>query len=231
MKAVLFDLDGTLLDLDLSSFIRRYFSALEEATLSVSDAMTEPMPFIAALDAATRRMMDEHAGATNRDVFFEAFRTQTGVDLDAYAGVFDDFYAHTFPELRGDAVPMAGATEAVAVARALGLRTAIATNPIFPRAAVEHRLAWAGFRADEFDLITTYETMQACKPRPAYYRQVAALLGVSPSDCVMVGDDPVLDMSAADVGMRTYYVGADSGVVATYEGDLHELAALLPRLV
>jgi FMN phosphatase YigB (HAD superfamily) len=45
----------------------------------------------------------------------------------------------------------------------------------------------------------------------------------------MVGDDPVLDMSAADVGMKTFYVGDGDGVRADYRGTLSELADLVRR--
>ncbi len=38
-------------------------------------------------------------------------------------------------------------------------------------------------------------------------------------------------MPAADIGMRTYYVGSDPKAVADYRGTLDELAELLPRLV
>jgi len=47
----------------------------------------------------------------------------------------------------------------------------------------------------------------------------------------MVGDDRALDMPAADVGMRTYYVGADESAPADMRGSLDELADLLPRIV
>ncbi len=33
------------------------------------------------------------------------------------------------------------------------------------------------------------------------------MLGVAPATCLMVGDDRALDMPAADLGMRTFYVG------------------------
>jgi HAD superfamily hydrolase (TIGR01549 family) len=119
----------------------------------------------------------------------------------------------------------------VVAARNLGLRVAVATNPIFPRIAVDHRIAWAGLDGIDFDLVTTYEHMRACKPQADYFVQVADELDVDPAECLMVGDDPRLDMPAADVGMRTFYVGSGNRVAADYRGTLTDLAALLPRLV
>lgn len=231
MRAILFDLDGTLLDLDVNAFSDRYFTALEKAAAPLGTHTAGIGNVTPALYAATRSMMLPHPGSTNREVFFAEFAGRTGVDLAEHWGVFEEFYRDVFPTLADTARPAAGAREAVLTALGLGLRVAVATNPIFPRIAIDHRISWAGLADVEFDLVTTYEQMTACKPHPGYYRQVAEILGVMPSECLMVGDDHILDMPAADIGMRTYYVGSLPGVSADVTGDLEALADLLPRLV
>ena len=230
MRAILFDLDGTLLDLDLDEFLPRYFAALETAAAPLAAHAPADAGIMSALHAATRRMMEDHSELTNRTVFFTEFAGRTGVDLAEHWPVFESFYRDVFPTLADTARPAPGGREAVEAARSLGLKVAIATNPIFPRVAVDHRIAWAGLGDMRFDLVTTYEDMTACKPHPAYYRQIAAALGVHPRDCLMVGDDHVLDLAAADVGMRTYYVGVREDSAADMSGDLATLAELLPRL-
>lgn len=115
-------------------------------------------------------------------------------------------------------------------ALSLGLRVAVATNPIFPKAAVEHRIAWAGLDDLDLSIVTSYETMRACKPLPEYFTQTAEMVGADPTECLLVGDDRFLDMPAADTGMRTFYVGPDPIAVADYRGDLVDLAELLPHL-
>lgn len=233
VRAVLFDLDGTLLDLDLRSFLRRYFVALEHAAtplLPSSNASTLA-GFMEALHSSVGAMMEPHENRTNEDVFYEVLHARSGVDLRVHWPVFERFYAEVFPTLRDTAAPMPGGREAVLAARELGLGVAIATNPIFPMPAITQRLAWAGLDDLDLPVVTSYETMRACKPHAEYYRQVAAMLGVAPSECLMVGDDRALDLPAADVGMRTYYVGSDDLAATDLRGDLRELAELLPRLV
>ena len=230
MQAVLFDLDGTLLNIDLDSFLRDYFTALEAAASGFSVRPGSP-PVLAAIKDSTSAMMRPHPGRTNREVFYEDFHSRTGVDLNSEWQVFEDFYADEFPGLMGSCRPMPGARTAVESVLDLGLRVAIATNPIFPMAAVRHRLMWAGLDDLPLDVITTYETMHACKPFPEYFRQTAELVGVSPSECMMVGDDRFLDLPAADAGMRTFYVGSDPDATADYFGDLKDLSGLLPRLI
>jgi HAD superfamily hydrolase (TIGR01549 family) len=119
----------------------------------------------------------------------------------------------------------------VETAQALGLKVAIATNPIFPQSAQRTRLAWAGLDDLDLPVVTSYEHLHACKPDPAYFMETAELIGADPPECVMVGDDRSLDLAAADVGMRTFYVGPDPRARADWRGDLVDLAALLPRLV
>jgi len=230
LRAVLFDLDGTLLDLDLDTFLRRYFAALRDATgeLAGADRADELMD---AVQAATGAMMRPHPGHTNRDVFYADFLARTGIDLEEDWEVFERFYRDVFPGLGGASGPAPGARDALETALDLGLSVAIATNPIFPRAAVEERLAWAGLRDLDIPVLTTYEIMTACKPLPGYFLQTADLVGVAASACLMVGDDRALDLPAADVGMRTFYVGSSADAPADYRGTLEELVGLLPRLV
>lgn len=231
MRAVLFDLDGTLLDLDLDAFLVRYFAALERAAAPLAQAVGSSGSFMYAIGEATRAMMKRHPGRTNQTVFDEEMLRRTGVDMREQWPTFESFYSDVFPGLADTAGPAPGAQQAFSQARALGLRVAIATNPIFPRVAVDHRLAWAGLDGADADVVTTYEQMESCKPYPEYFLQTASLLRVAPQDCLMVGDDPMLDLPARAVGMRTYYVGSRSDVVADYRGDLHGLTALLPDLV
>lgn len=230
MRAILFDLDGTLLDLDLGGFLKRYFVALDEVSAPLAEALP-PGVFMANLHRAVGRMMEPHPGETNEQAFYRELLETTGVDLREHWPVYERFYREVFPTLAGTSGPAAGARTVVTTALDLGLKIAIATNPIFPRAAVQHRLAWAGLADLEFDAITTYEDMIACKPHADYYRQTAAMLGVAPSECLMVGDDRALDMPAADIGMQTFYVGDDALATADMRGTLEELADLLPRLV
>jgi FMN phosphatase YigB (HAD superfamily) len=231
MRAVLFDLDGTLLDLDLDVFLRRYFAALEDAARPIFTSDGDRAAFMESLPYSVRAMMDPHPGRTNRDVFFAQMHERTGVDMELHWPVFETFYAEVFPTLAGSAGPAKGARRAVSTAIDLGLRVAIATNPIFPRIAIEHRLRWAGVHDLPVGVVTTYEEMYACKPLAEYYRQTSELLETDPRDCMMVGDDRALDMPASDIGMQTFYVGPHEDVPADFTGDLDDLADLLPRLL
>lgn len=229
IKAVLFDLDGTLLDIDLSLFLREYFGLLGPA-MSTSLGI-EPKNALAAVMDATDRMCADLTGDTNAAVFWDRFESVTGIGRQdgSFEADLERFYAEEFPSLRSSHGPMPGAQAVLSAARSAGMKVAIATNPIFPLVAIEERLRWAGIDPASPDLVTSFETSVATKPHAEYYRQIAAALGVSPDECLMVGDDSTLDMSAGEIGMRTYYVGAGEAV-CDWRGNLAELTELLPRL-
>jgi len=228
VKAVLFDLDGTLLDIDIEPFLRDYFGLLGPVVAELIDAQ-DPAEGLRAIIRGTQAMSLEHPCQSNEVVFNRAFREVTGIDLsDGIAAErIAAFYRQAFPSLQGSHGPRSGAREAYTSAREAGLKVALATNPIFPRAAIEERARWAGFRLSEFDHVTSYENSHACKPLAAYFAEVAEALGTRPADCLMVGDDPVLDLGAAATGMSTFYVGPDAQVVSTWSGDLFDFASLI----
>jgi len=99
-----------------------------------------------------------------------------------------------------------------------GLQVAIATNPLFPRTAIEQRLEWAGVPVGArwprpYALVTSYEIMHATKANPAYYHEILAHLGRQPGECLMVGDDWERDIApAASVGIPVYWIAAPGKV-------------------
>ena len=232
LGAVLFDLDGTLLDIDLDSFFREYFSVLGPFVAGVLGTGSDVSLGLGAVLQGTEAMSLPHTGQSNRDAFNARFHELTGadLDLDVYAVAFERFYAEVFPSLKGTMGPRAGARHAVERALELELHVAIATNPIFPRSAIDERMRWADVADLPVHVVTSYENMHAAKPHPAYFLEVAKMLDVAPGEALMVGDDRVLDMTAADVGMSTFYVGRGIAPTANFAGSLDDLARLLPRL-
>jgi FMN phosphatase YigB (HAD superfamily) len=231
LAAVLFDLDGTLLDIDIDDFLRVYFARLGPAVaelLGVSDAKSA---LESVLDA-TQSMAEPHPGLTNQEAFNQRFAELTGHELgnEQSAAFLTRFYEEVFPTLRGGIGAHEGARACVKTALDLGLKVAIATNPIFPAAAIRERIRWADLDGLPVHVVTTYENMHATKPHPAYFLEVAEKLGVAPREALMVGDDRFLDLPAADVGMRTFFVGDGPAPGADWTGTLPQLTGLLPRL-
>ena len=96
------------------------------------------------------------------------------------------------------------AAQTVRSIKKMGLRTVLATNPIFPAAATESRIRWAGLRPEDFELYTTYENSCFCKPNPDYYRDILKKMNITAEECLMVGNDVTEDMVAKTLGMKVF---------------------------
>jgi len=185
---LLLDLDDTLLESNMDVFIPAYFKALSAA---LADKVA-PEVMIPALTSGTKAMMvNMDPGRTLREVFDAQFFPKLGLERPVLQAAIDHFYEETFPSLGTLTKPVPEAVSLVDWAFAQGHRVAIATNPLFPLKAVQHRLRWAGLSPEKypFALVSSYETFHFTKETVAYYPEVLAQLGWPEDPAVMVGDD------------------------------------------
>ncbi len=204
LQAILFDLDGTLLPLELNDFVSGYFAALDKSFIDVFPGGRLPEMIM----ASTQKMLQNDGTKSNSDAFWGDFVKLTGRSRGELEPMFDKFYRKDFAGLcPEELVCFPEASQVVAVVRDKRLKTVLATNPLFPRIAIEHRMAWAHLDAGLFDFITDYENMRFSKPNPEYFRQICEELDVRAGDCLMVGNDIGLDLvPARAAGMTTYLV-------------------------
>ncbi|MGB2908241.1 MAG: HAD family hydrolase [Candidatus Aminicenantaceae bacterium] len=245
LKAILFDLDDTLLINNMASFIPAYFELLSAAFTDRVPAERLSLELIRGIEAMDA---NDGSGSSNEEAFEEVFYSALSLGRAELQPVFERFYAEEFPKLRSITRPMPGARRVVAQAFSGDRQVVIATNPVFPRVAVEQRLDWAGVSVLDFvfDLVTHIENMHATKARPAYYREILSVLGREPQECLMVGDDWQRDMvPAAQVGIPVFWItgpeDSDSQVAGpqddpvpeellTGSGSLEDVLPMLPLI-
>ncbi|MFW6022030.1 MAG: HAD family hydrolase [Halanaerobiaceae bacterium] len=202
-KAVLLDLDGTLLPIDIEYFIQSYFKLLTEYFNSTFEADI----FINNLMTATRKMIENNGKKYNYEIFEEEFFKLTEVDNpDTIMDKFDNFYKEQFPKLREEIEVNSRSMKLINILKKKGYQLVLATNPVFPRRAIKERIRWMGIEPDEFSFITSYENMHYCKPALNYYNEIMTKLNLDPVECIMVGNDMQEDMVAGKLGMRTFLV-------------------------
>lgn len=206
IRACLFDLDGTLLPLDTESFVRIY---LKELAGKVKHLIA-PDKLIQSIWEATEAMIkSEEEKQTNEQIFEREFIKRTGLDRETIWPSFNQFYEQDFPKLSKYTKASPWSRKVVQAAIDHGYKVAVATNPVFPRAAIMERLKWAGIDDLPFEWVTVYEEAHFCKPNPKYYLEVAAKIGVPPEECVMIGNDMQEDMVAGTTGMKTYFLKSE----------------------
>jgi HAD superfamily hydrolase (TIGR01549 family) len=202
-KALLFDLDGTLLPMNTEKFVQDYIKVLAPSVARYID----PETFVKALWKSTHAMVANiDSKKTNEEVFEEAFLSITKTDKETVWPLFDDFYEKTFPTLSHLSQPTPLAKKVVEEAIQQGYRVAVATNPVFPRAAIEHRITWAGIDHIPFEVVTVYEECNFTKPHVQYYQMICDRLRLPPEECIMIGNDRQEDMSASRIGIKTFLV-------------------------
>ena len=205
MKAVLFDLDGTLLPMDVEGFPRVYLGALARR---MAKRGYDPKAFVDGIWQGTAAMVKNDGTATNEEVFWRTFAGIFGERIREEEGELDAFYREEFDSFRSICGYLPEAARAVRAVKEMGVTVALATNPVFPAVATEKRIAWAGLAKEDFALVTTYENSRFSKPNPAYYLDVAEKLGLRPEDCVMVGNDATEDLAAREAGMDVFLLAS-----------------------
>lgn len=230
IKAILFDLDGTLLPMVQEDFVKGYFGELCKRFVPEG---YEPKQLVETLWKGTKAMVKNDGNAPNMDRFWSVFADVYGAKCLDDIEKFDDFYGNEFNRAEGFTQPTPLANRCVKAAKAKGYPVILATNPIFPRVATLARIKWAGLDQNDFDWITTYENSTRCKPNPAYYAEICKKRGLDPAQCLMIGNDVAEDLPAASIGMETYLVtdclneAKDVDITSVNQGTMSDLLAYL----
>jgi HAD superfamily hydrolase (TIGR01509 family) len=191
LRAVLFDMDGTLVETE------QYWG---EAMFELAERLGG-------------RMSDEARAAT----VGTSMRTSMRVLYDDLGVVRSEEQLQAdarWVEVRTAELMSAGihwcpgAADLLRDVQAAGLRSALVTTTPRRIADIVLRSMRADLRTDPFDLTVCGDEVPARKPDPAPYRQAMAALGVDPAECVVVEDSVVgiaagLASGAAVLGVPT----------------------------
>ncbi len=208
-RAIFFDLDGTLLPMDIDVFMSDYFRSLGGYVARFGVA---PDDFMAGMKAGIMGMVQNDSGTPNATAFWPAFYscvktpTSTGATQEEIQSAINSFYENEFGKLGQAVQPNPAVARAIAALVEKGYPLVLATMPMFPRRAVEWRLTWAGVDPAVFSRITTYSNSTAVKPKPNYYAETIAATGVAASDVLMVGNNTKEDLAACKLGCDGYLV-------------------------
>ena len=168
LKAVLFDLDNTLILFEEVKFLSGYYPVL---VARFKDIFPDGQ-FAERLMKATVELRNNDGSQSNHELFMRAFCDGLNLDRDDVWSRFEQFFSFDIDLFREAVTAAPGAVEAFRHVKDLGLKIVVATNPIWPLVVQKKRLAWAGLGDIDVDLITHIDNMSFCKPQLGYFRQI-----------------------------------------------------------
>jgi FMN phosphatase YigB (HAD superfamily) len=202
LKAVLFDLDNTLIHFGERQFFQGYIPAI---TRVFADIMPSDV-FVNRLLSSTKAVLANNGQVVNVDCFMNVFCTGYEEHREEFWRRFMEFYETEYDQFQPLASTPPGVRDLLLQLREKALKLVIASNPLWPSIAQNKRLSWAGLGDLQFDLVTHMENTTYCKPKVEYYREICSKIEEEPEACLMVGNDPVNDMVVGNIGMKTYLV-------------------------
>lgn len=177
-------------------------------------------------------MVMNDGSCRNEARFWQTFASVFGEEYLKDRPLIEEFYRTEFQKVQKSCGYDPKAAELIRTLRDRGYRLILATNPIFPAAATESRIRWAGLEPDDFEFRTTYENVSYSKPNLDYYREIMTLCGLTAEECLMAGNDAGEDMVAEKLGMKVFLLTAgliDRGMdISRYpQGSFNDLLSYL----
>jgi putative hydrolase of the HAD superfamily len=190
IRAVLFDLDGTLLDREtcVRNCIRDQFARFADQLAPVG--MPEFLALFSSLD---------QRGYVPKPVVYEQMRLELGFSWSLSKALTDDYFL-AYPRF---CVGFRNMVETLGLLRDRAIKLAIVTNASasFQSAAIQ------ALRLEHmFDAIVISEAEGVRKPDRRIFELTLSRLGVDPAEAVFVGDHPEIDIQGAqNAGMRAIW--------------------------
>ncbi len=200
-KTVFFDLDGTLLPLDMKEFMSLYYEAIDESGFYGRICEKNGRQIF---NTAVYAMLKNDGQATNSDVFYGHIERMAGVCADKLIPHIEGFYNNEYKRVRQCVRPDERVPVIVDELKRKGFRLVIATNPLFPKIATDQRIEWAGLDTGDFEYVSYYDNSGWCKPNYGFYREILKKLSLDASECYIIGNDVVEDMGAVELGFKGF---------------------------
>ncbi|MDK2848287.1 MAG: hypothetical protein PWP34_1640 [Desulfuromonadales bacterium] len=233
IRGILFDLDGTLLDIEMEDYINGYVEGLAGCFEDLIDRMV----FAEVVISSAYALLSSRDGEqTNEQYFLSMVASQLGIGKHQLRQRLQRFYKNGLSALSHLVKPFPQSRAILRSCFAKHLKVALATNPVFPRPVIEARLRSAGLDDFPYHLISSYENSRHCKPNPQFFHDILARLNLEPQQVLMVGNDTRYDLPARHAGIATFLVDTcliDHDKIirkATYRGNHDDLLKFVRRL-
>ncbi|MDO5335635.1 MAG: HAD hydrolase-like protein [Coriobacteriia bacterium] len=203
-KAIFFDLDGTLLPMDVEEFLKEY--GIQLGKFFAAQGFDDPQGLVKKVFKCTAAMCDAHDGLTNKEAFWAAFEKLSGMTQEFMEPKMYEFYRGIYNEIAADLPEFPQALKVVRLLQEKGYPLYLTTMPLFPTTGVAQRLSWVGLCEDDFERMTTYSNSSFVKPSLDYYQENLSYAGLKGEDVLVVGNNTSEDLAAMELGCDAFLV-------------------------
>ena len=194
IKAIFFDLDGTLLPMDEGKFEKIYFGSLCQHLVPYG---YNPQQVLTSILTGVEAMMRNESGLSNEDIFWLTFNKCIGRDCTGDKPIFEEYYKTKFSQTKDACGYTTFSKEIVDFCRKNFDILVLSTNPLFPSIATETRMGYVGLKPSDLDFVTTYENFGYCKPNPKYFIELMKKFNLKPEEVLVIGNNTLEDCECA----------------------------------
>lgn len=203
IRAVLFDLDGTLLQVHMEEFIPRYVESLAEEFRDLAPPRRFSKTFLKGI---RELILGPSDGTTNELRLLGFLERELSIPPEEFRHRLDKYRLNGLDVLAPLVSPIPEAGAMIECCRRFAQTLVLATNPVFPHFMIDARQRWSGLDGYGFDHVSSYENSRYCKPSIAYFEEIVEVIGIPAEACLMIGNDSNHDLAAAGAGMTTFLV-------------------------
>lgn len=224
LKAILFDVDGTLADTEALGHRPAYNRAFRKMGL---DCRWGPKLY--------RKLLKQPGGRERLKHYFQEYQpalgehaAQANADFDGWISQLHELKSHYFKRyMRGGRVPLrAGIARLMREAHESGVKLAIVTNASLKTLKPVLQYSVGPELAAEVSVIASGEEVKNKKPAPDLYQLAMQRLGFNPSECVAL-EDSEMGLEAASAAGVAVVVTINSDTAAQ---DFTEAALVVSSL-
>lgn len=203
IKNILFDLDGTLINIDQEGFNKEYMDGVAQFFAKYGYDKNNT---IKLLWGAIMVIVNNDGKCTNEEVFCNYLEKNLNMNRETILKIFDEFTNSEYDLLKKYVKKVDLVTKAINLLKEKQYNLILATNAVFPYDIVKKRASWGNIDINDFSFVTNIDNMNYAKPNINYYKQILELNNLKAEECIMFGNDLIEDLAIEKLGIDCFII-------------------------
>lgn len=203
IKNILFDLDGTLINTLQAKFNEKFYITMCDKLLKKGyENELLGKVFLEGVGL----MVTNDGSVSNEETLWNHLERKSGLKREEASLLLEEFYENEYDLLKDCIEPVETTGKAVNELYDKGYNLILATNPLFPKVAIEKRASWGNIDCNKFSYITSYENSYFAKPNINYYKEIIEKNDLDIEETIMFGNDLIEDLVIEELNIPCYII-------------------------